>query len=728
MMSREISTRPRRVRHRLAARLAVVGVVGLGSLTLLTGGGSSSANAPAGWEIAYQGENGDVFLVNTATATPTDLGIAMAADASPAVSSDGKGGYLVAFDGSNGHLETYDTRSGGGATDTLDAMAAGTTPSIGLSASGALTIAFQAASGGLSFFTPLSHDTNSPTISGSPIAMAPGTSPSLAPNAPFGWKVAYQARDGSLDFFTWRTATPTSMSTLEIRPSMASGTSPSLALRPSGGFEIAWQANNNHNLMTYLTAGAQTINTEQPMEAGTSPSVAATNGADEVAFQSSFGHFATYDSRHLMTDTGESMGFDVSPSIASAQGAGWNAAFGDEMSHLAVYGATTSDAMAASTSPAIATNVASPSRTNSFAFYEQDTTSSQECSAASGDPLVAPSTCLAWNAPPRIITPGGFDSPGDFCLNYGAINGTPITSSDQLATSSSANLVGKVGFSAPSSNQLRDDRTGTTCSTNAPNSTATAGMDSLWGLLLKGNASNGFCITNCGLQHVITWRDSFVRPWMANGQLQLQTGYDAVSDNVNNALVQQSVWHSYLCPFIRDVSSPSSTEGFELCEELWRSDHSQVGLCTSASEAGANICMNGGEVTTICDEDPNGFDECLYPDFASGYTIAWTRPQAGTKFSTSTGSSYQDNNVFGNHLFKVTITQANLLEVVRLFNLALSIDQGNGLFLGTSSLSTNPSDYAVVIMEDGQEGNAINGSTTATLGANISNLSAISKY
>ncbi len=447
------------------------------------------------------------------------------------------------------------------------------------------------------------------------------------------------------------------------------------------------------------------------MESGTSPSVVLTNGADEVAFQSSSGDFATFDSRYLLTDTGEAMARNVSPSIASAAGGGWNAAFPNGSSDLSVYGAATTDPLAPLSSPSIATNVSSPTRSNSFAFYEQDAVKQRECSAVSGDPLVPPSTCRKWSAPPQIIPPGGFESPGDFCLDYGA-------GVNQLTTPNSADLTNQVGFAAPASNQIEDPKTGTTCSTNGPSS--------LWGLLLSGSKATNYCVTNCGLQHVITWSSTNVRPWMGNGQLALRTGFNAVSDNVD--LIQQSVWHSYLCPFIRDVSSSSpSTQGFELCEELWRSDHSQVGLCP-AYEAGANICLSGGQVTTICDEDPSGFDECLYPDFTNGYTIAWTRPQAGTKFSTSTGASYQNNNVFGNHLFKVTVTQPDLLEVVRLFNLALSIDHANGLFTTKTPLSTNPSDYAVVIMEDGQEGNAINGSTSATLGANVSDLGASSQF
>ena len=705
----------RRLRHRLVARLAVVGVVGMACLTLLSGSGSSSATSPGGWEIAYQGSNGDLVLVSTATASPTDLGsgFAMAPNTSPAITSDGAGGYLVVFQGSTNHLETYDTRTGGAAFDTQAVMASGTNPSVTLNTGGSLKVAFHAASGdALSFYTPSNKKTNTPLLSGSPLAMAAGTSPSIAPNNTVGWKVAYQSSNGALSLLSWRVKAPVSLTNAVIRPTMAAGTSPSIAINRGNGFEIAFQAASQNILLTYLTKSSQTVNTQQPMESGTSPSVVLTNGADEVAFQSSFGHFATYDSRHLLTDTGEAMALNVSPSIASAAGGGWNAAFADDTSNLAVYGATTGDAVAPNSSPAIATDVASPSRSNSFTFYEQDAAKLRECSAVSGDPLVPPSTCRKWNSPPQIIPPGGFQSPGDFCLNYGA-------GVNQLTNTLQTDLTNKVGFSAPMANQYTDPKTGTTCSTNSPNS--------LWGLLLSGSVFTNYCVSNCGLQHVVTWNDASVRPWMANGQLSLQTAFNAVSDNANT-LVQQSVWHSYLCPFIRDVSSSSpTTQGFELCEELWRSDHSQVGLCP-ATEAGANICMNGGQVTTICDQDPSGFDECLYPDFTNGYTIAWTRPQDGTKFSTSTGASYQNNNIFGNHLFKVTVTQPNLLEVVRLFNLALSIDQANGLFPFRTPLSTNPSDYAVVIMEDGQEGNAINGSTSATLGANMSNLGAASQY
>ncbi len=187
-------TTGRHLTHRLAARLAVVAVVGMACLTVLSGGGSSSATSLGGWEIAYQGSNGDLFVVNTATGSPSDLGFTMASSTSPAISSDGAGGYLVVFQGSNHHLETYDTRTGGAALDTQDVMAASTSPAVTLNTGGSLKIVFHAASNdALTFYTPSNKKTNTPMLSGSSLAMAAGTSPSIAPNNTVGWKVAYQS-------------------------------------------------------------------------------------------------------------------------------------------------------------------------------------------------------------------------------------------------------------------------------------------------------------------------------------------------------------------------------------------------------------------------------------------------------------------------------------------------------------------------------------------------------
>jgi hypothetical protein len=632
---------------------------------------------------------------------------------------DGAGGFEVAFQGSNGDLDIYDSRTHS-FVKTLGAMAPGTDPAIASNAMGKDEVTFEASNGDVALYNPHTNAVTTTTK-----LMMSGSSPSIAPSGVTAWDVAFASGAGALKLYSTSSGLVSSTSA-----SVASGTSPSITPSPAGGFEVAVQESSG-DLATYATKTKKTFDTREQVASGTSPAVVVSRGNVEVAFQGPDGSFSTEDARGHINDTGEQMASGTSPALTAASGGGWEPGFQNASSNLGVWGVAESPAVASGTSPSIATAATSVVPTSTFSLYGQVSRSSEDCIATAEDPLVAPTLCTPWSAPPGIIPPGKWRGPGDFCLGYG-------TDQPNLTRLNAQNLTSKIGFDAKRGDQLSDPAppgTGTTC--------ATSGVDSKWGLLLQGSksatvastskaaAESTFCLSDtCGLQHTVTWlTPTVLRPWYANGQLNFSTNYDPVWDNSGNGTDQASVWHSYLCPWVRDLSAPTTAKtGFQLCAETWRTDGTQIGICPWVPMSGTDVCMSGQTVSSACDEDFGGFNECVYPDFAGGYTIVWTRPQPLTRLVTNEGASYQGNNTLGNQHYSVTVTQANLLEIVRLLNLALSIDHENGVFKTMAAFSTDPSDYGVTGFEVGQEGYATNGSTTAGFGANASGLAAISQY
>ena len=530
------------------------------------------------------------------------------------------------------------------------------------------------------------------------------------------WVTAFASNVGALSFYGWAASVTSTTGVL-----VAAGTSPAIAPSPAGGFEAAVQGQSGY-LVTYATKTSRASGSGPAMQSGTSPVITDSKGGVEVAFQGQDGSLATLDTRGQTDDTGEQMAAGASPALAAPSGGGWEPAFVNASGNLALWGVAEAPTVSAGTNPSIATTASSVAPTRTFPLYGQVSASSEDCLATSQDPLVTPTLCTPWSSPPAVIPPGSWSGPGDFCLGYG-------TDQPNLTKVDAQKLTSKIGFAAPLGDQLWDPTpgTGTTC--------ATSGVDSRWGLLLQGSktatysgatkaaakaaSKSTWCITStCGLQHAVTWlTPTVLRPWYANGELSFSASFDPVWDNAGNGSVQASVWHSYLCPWVRDLSATTASKpAFQLCVETWRTDGSAIGICPTVPMSGTDVCMSGKVVARICDEDFGGFNECVYPDFVNNYTVIWTRPQAFTRLVTNTGAAYQGKNVLGNRHYAVTVTQANLLEIVRLLNLALSMDQGNGQFKTARALSGDPSDYGVSGLEVGQEGYATNGSSLGRAG------------
>ena len=259
--------------------------------------------------------------------------------------------------------------------------------------------------------------------------------------------------------------------------------------------------------------------------------------------------------------------------------------------------------------------------------------------------------------------------------------------------------------------QLSDPTTGTTC--------ATTSESSKFGLLLKGAPKNGFCITGwCGMQHGYSFGLTNVRPWYANGQLVFGAIYDPVA-------FKSGAWRSYMCPWVRDQGT---SNGFQLCEETWRSDSYSGGSCGTPDTNGINICWSGKVIGGVCILDATGFNECVSPNFKNGgQGIVFTRPQAGTKLATNNRDPYVGAGILGLRHYMVTITQVNLIKFAKLFNIALRLYQRRGQFLTSAPFSLNPSDYVVGAFEYGNEGANFGGSST-DVGSNISKISEAIQY
>ena len=486
----------------------------------------------------------------------------------------------------------------------------------------------------------------------------------------------------------------------------------------NGTYAVAAEGVND-DLYTFLSQTQQSKDSKFGMLSGTSPAIAAIGGVAkgfEAAFESNVDTFTTFDSNQQGHNTQEPMLNATSPALAGSTGGGWEPAFVDASGHLASWGMEFSPSVATGSSPSIATSSSLVAPTSTYPIYSQQTTSSQDCVATTGDPLSPNPYCDGWANQPHIATPGQYfiPTPVDFCVNYG-------TGASKLDTSTSRDLTGLVGFGAPASKQFTNT-TGSTCSTT--------GTDSRYGLLLQGSSSNGYCINAaCGIQHGVNfpYPGYYLYPWYANGQLTVSGNYDPVSDSVTAQ--PNSSWHSYLCPWVHDGVS---NQGFQLCSETWRSDQGSPAVCTSENLGGANLCISGGVVQSICDLDTTGYDECVDPGFAPPGVpaggIVWTRPQSGTRLATNTGAVFQGKNALGNRKYSMTVTQANLKEILRLLNLALSVDHQNGQLLTTPAYSNNPADFTVSALEIGDEGIAVNGGTSVWMGANMSKLQASSQY
>jgi hypothetical protein len=247
------------------------GHTGLG----FTSGTSPSATAVSGgYELAFQGSDGNVWTTGTLGLTDWHLGEAPGTSPSIAPIS---GGYEAAFQGSNGDLWTTGT---GGSTDWGLAMMAGTSPSI-TSVSGGVEIAFQASSGDLSTVGSAGNTNWSLAMTGSP---------SITALSGGGFETALQDSGGTL--FTLNNA---GSGTNWTGIALASGTSPSITTLSGGGFETALQ-DSGGTLITLNNAGSGTNWTNVALAGGTSPSITTLSGGGfETALQDSGGTLYTID-------------------------------------------------------------------------------------------------------------------------------------------------------------------------------------------------------------------------------------------------------------------------------------------------------------------------------------------------------------------------------------------------------------------------------------------------
>jgi hypothetical protein len=254
-------------------------------------------NGGRGYEVAYQGSNGDLWVTGTAGTADTHLG--MLAGTSPSIAALVGGGYEVAFQANTGNL--WVTGSAG-TMDTQMGMLAGTSPSIaeGNSAPRYL-VAFQARNTEFWEWWPGGSWT-------SHAGMLPGTSPSAAALAAGGWQMAYQANTGDL----WTSGTE---GTVDTHLGMHSGTSPSIAGGNIGPHHlVAFQANTTE-FWEYWPGG--NWNSHAGMLAGTSPGAAAlAAGGWQMAFQANTGDLWVSGSVG-MADTHLGMLAGTSPSVGA---------------------------------------------------------------------------------------------------------------------------------------------------------------------------------------------------------------------------------------------------------------------------------------------------------------------------------------------------------------------------------------------------------------------------
>lgn len=345
-------------------------------------------------------------------------------------------------------------------------------------------------------------------------------------------------------------------------------------------------------------------------------------------------------------------------------------------------------------------------------IYTQHTAQSQDCWAVDGQ-LPTPTTqCRSYGAPIQTGLPSDVQLQGDFCMNYGL----GALAMDQSTTD---NLSAFFGFEVPSSTfEKVDPVTGSGC--------AITGHSSRWGMVLQGSASNGFCVpTNCGIMHLLNWTSTSVRPFVHGHSLIYGARFGVITDTVG-AYIPQAVWHGYLCPALEDTST---AQGLLLCQETWRSDSGQNAYCHETSQfLGFGICLTNSSVTAVLAPDGgSGFREFVEPAPGTNYTMVWTRPQAGTLLSTSTGASFRGANQFGMQTYGVSVDPQQMRQVIAMYNFALSIDQHNGVDPTAKPMSSVLSDWALTSLQVGIEGNALNGASAVMIGAASSGLYAGSR-
>lgn len=271
--------------------------------------------------LAFQASNGHLWTTCTVTvgvcvqgqkvsgSDPTDTGLAMAPNTSPAIVYDRNVGGQdeIAFQGSDGNLWTTGFL---GTQDTGIEMQPGTSPSIspdGATNGEIFVIAFQSQNANLITVQLNSADAVEATHWYLPVDSK--TTPSVA-LVGGGYEVAYRSgTNGAL-------ALAGTLTTGVTGYGLAAGTSPSISGFGTSGYEVAFNANGTNHLWTYGTLG--TADRGLGMAPGTSPSIAPITATTyEVAFQANTGVLWTYGNAGIPSgDTGHAMKAGTSPAIS----------------------------------------------------------------------------------------------------------------------------------------------------------------------------------------------------------------------------------------------------------------------------------------------------------------------------------------------------------------------------------------------------------------------------
>ena len=304
------------------------------------GSGGSGSPPPAGYEMAFQANTGDMFEFGSGGSA--DLRQGMMACTSPAIAALAGGGFEMAFQANTGNLIVFGS---GGNINTGQGMKAGTSPAIAASPRGGFEVAFQANNGGLYIYNSQTGPANLQQ------GMDNDTSPSIAALPGGGYEVAFQANTGNLIAYG-------SAGNVNTGQGMMPGTSPAIAASPADGYQAAFEANNG-NLYIYNSQTGP-ANLQQGMNNTTSPSIAALPGGGyEMAFQANTGNLIAFGSAGNV-NTGQGMMPGTSPAIAASPAGGYQAAFEANNGNLYVYNSQSGPAnlgqgMDNATSPAITT-------------------------------------------------------------------------------------------------------------------------------------------------------------------------------------------------------------------------------------------------------------------------------------------------------------------------------------------------------------------------------------
>ena len=221
--------------------------VGTGSLTMFTGMSAEGTTSPAiaaesagaGWEVAWDGQNGadqPSYLWTFASSqypggSGTNTGVEMEPGTSPSIAALSTGGYVIAFEDTSGELAFYDTAAGGspGATaDTANDLSygvqSGTSPAVAANPDGGWQIAFVGTSGYLDYYSYLTNYATNYDYSATLQPVYTDTSPTVAAlNGENLYETAYEDPGAYLSFFG-------SAGTLITTYGMKPGTHPTITL------------------------------------------------------------------------------------------------------------------------------------------------------------------------------------------------------------------------------------------------------------------------------------------------------------------------------------------------------------------------------------------------------------------------------------------------------------------------------------------------------------------